>query len=319
MINNEVMKHLLKHTEIEQKQLNSGKFVNDFLPKKTNEPVLNKKLLKKSSLRLSKHNRFAAYPRHKHDFIEINYMVNGSCQEIVNDTQVTLNQGDLLVMASGCEHEIAPLGENDILVNLLFTDTSLSLNFLQDIRLAKSRSYKFFMDIALDKSDTSHYWMMFKNNTDIIQTVDEIINECVLNRQLHEAIITSYLNVLIAKIVRQYPELSTQPTGKHEELISNILHTIREDYNKVSLDELATKFSYSRNYISNLIKKETGKTFMQLRTEYRLNHAREMIISSNLPIDEISDHVGCYNHNTFFRKYKQRFNCMPKDTRQAGK
>ncbi|WP_148665335.1 MULTISPECIES: cupin domain-containing protein [Lactobacillus] len=79
---------------------------------------------------VNKHNRFAPYPLHSHEFVEINYMLQGQCDEIVDSVPVTLKQGDTLMMDIGARHQIAALGKDDLLINVIFTNKNLSFKLL---------------------------------------------------------------------------------------------------------------------------------------------------------------------------------------------
>lgn len=46
---------------------------------------------------LRPHTRFAAFPRHRHNYVEMMYMVAGETRHLINDReQVTLHAGELL-------------------------------------------------------------------------------------------------------------------------------------------------------------------------------------------------------------------------------
>lgn len=78
---------------------------------------------------LRKHTRFAAFPRHGHNYVEILYMVQGETTHILDDAQtVTLRAGELLLLGQNAFHAIDRAGAGDIAVNLIvlpqFFDTA---------------------------------------------------------------------------------------------------------------------------------------------------------------------------------------------------
>lgn len=87
MIKKAVLKKLFELSPIEQKQIKEHQFVNDLSPyvwsKDNKNRMINRKLLSHHSIYLSKHNRFTSYPLHSHQFVEINYMLQGECNEMV--------------------------------------------------------------------------------------------------------------------------------------------------------------------------------------------------------------------------------------------
>lgn len=155
-----VLSRLKQHELIEVKQLKTGKHVED-LPKEaiykknesTNIKVLNNYFFRNRDIYISKHDRFAAYPKHSHQFLKMNYMLNGTCDQIVD-------------------------GKNDILINLLFRDQSISINFLDDMRRSNSVLYDFLLNRVSGESNTVRY-IIFRNNidNDIRYTMEDIITE----------------------------------------------------------------------------------------------------------------------------------------------
>lgn len=129
-----IIDYLTKETDIETKQKKTGKHIPDYdsryagLPRLTNDLFLANR-----SIYISKHNRYAPYPKHTHQFLELNYVLQGQCQQIINDTPYTFYEGDILLMDAGSAHAIEALGEDDLLINIVFKDTQISLKNLEEL------------------------------------------------------------------------------------------------------------------------------------------------------------------------------------------
>lgn len=66
------------------------------------------------------HTRFAHFPRHRHNYVEMVYMCSGSTTHIINDMdKIVLNEGDLLFLNQNVTQEIEAAGETDIAVNFI--------------------------------------------------------------------------------------------------------------------------------------------------------------------------------------------------------
>lgn len=211
-MNPRVMHRLKQHELVEEKQLKEGCHIID-IPQKaiikdnsnSKSKILNNYFFRNRDIYISKHYRFAPYPEHSHKFLEINYMLSGSCDQIVNDNPVHLNQGDLLLIDVGCTHSIGKLDENDILINLLFRDQTISINFLDEMRRSNSVLYDFLLNQASGLKNSLKY-LIFRNNldNDIRFTMEDIITEYYSKREFSNAIIKSYLEILLTKLVRHY-------------------------------------------------------------------------------------------------------------------
>lgn len=132
MIKQAVLDKLSALTEIEKEKQETSQFGNDLshytLIKTVDKRVVNKRLLSHHSIYLSKHNRFAPYPLHSHQFVEINYMLKGECDELVEGEPIHLKEGNVLMMDIGCHHSISTLHQNDLMINLIFNNKIFPLN-----------------------------------------------------------------------------------------------------------------------------------------------------------------------------------------------
>ena len=133
-MNAEHLSHLRKSTEEEREILQQHGDIRRELYTSRQEFVIdNKKLLERGHLiEIRPHTRFAHFPKHRHNYVEMIYMCCGNTTHIINDQHtITLNEGDLLFLNQNATQEILPAGENDIAVNFIilpeFFDRSLTM------------------------------------------------------------------------------------------------------------------------------------------------------------------------------------------------
>ncbi|MBA1434050.1 AraC family transcriptional regulator [Bombilactobacillus bombi] len=309
---------LLNHKNaIEKKQLQTHEFINDMPAAAWDEqqkiPILKKDyFLGKQAVYISKHNRFAPYPLHGQRFLEINYMFSGSCQQIVDGKPIQLNAGDILLMNVGAQHSISALNENDILINVLFTNKNITFKLLHDIHKSNSLSYKFLADISLGQPLSQNYILFNKDdNSDIKTTMEQMIEEYFFKKSYSNSVVESYLNILLIKIIRHHPMPTKNLSNDKQKLMFNILEDITQNYQTITLSQLALKYGYNKNYLSNLITKMTGQNFTNLRTQQRIIRANELLTSTTLPINSIMETVGITNKSFFYKKYKEYFKKNP--------
>lgn len=75
---------------------------------------------------------------------------------------------------------------------------------------------------------------------------------------------------------------------------------------EISLVSISSDISVSPNYLSALIKKSTGSTFIDLLTTKRIETAKELLLNSGLKIREITERCGYSDQHYFsycFKKY----------------
>lgn len=309
--------------ELEKKQSFDHKFVND-IPNKaidkeskfaTIPSLSNNYFFKYHSVYISKHNRFAPYPKHSHKFLELNYMLSGSCHQTVNNENITLNEGDILMMNAGCSHSISTLGQKDILINLLFRDQNITFGLLNDIHRNNSLTYNFLTNISLGQKTKSNY-IIFPENRDIRKTMDSIIEEYFLEEPFSDSIIESYFDILISKILRHHPMPTVRIRNEQQQLVFKCLKQIDKHYKTITLEDMARTFGYNKEYLGNLIRRYTNSNFSELKTKQRLIQANNLVMSSTLPINKIIDEVGIKNKNFFYKKYYDFYGISPSKRRK---
>lgn len=82
-----------------------------------------------------------------------------------------------------------------------------------------------------------------------------------------------------------------------------------------SIALLADKCHVSIAYMSYLIKKELNQSFSEYLWALRLEKAKELLSTTDMPIDEISVAVGYLNSSSFRRKFKQETGLTPSQFR----
>ena len=91
-----------------------------------------------------------------------------------------------------------------------------------------------------------------------------------------------------------------------------ILKYIEENYPKdISLRIISEEFHLNANYISQLIKSETGLTYTQYLTELRIGKAKDLLKSDSMSLAEISEAVGFNDYFYFIKKFKKAVGVTP--------
>ena len=75
--------------------------------------------MKNNSIIIRKHPRFSFFPKHKHNFVELNYVLKGKMKQVVNGEEITIHQGEIAFLNQYVEHEIFEANEEDIIINFI--------------------------------------------------------------------------------------------------------------------------------------------------------------------------------------------------------
>ncbi len=129
----ELLDQLRKITEEERKILDGEAEVDrDLYTSGRDFTVDSRKMLKEGRLiAVRTHTRFVYFPAHRHNFVEVLYVCEGSLTNIIDGKKVIVNKGELLFLNQFTKHEILKAGQNDIAINFMvlpeFFDVAYSM------------------------------------------------------------------------------------------------------------------------------------------------------------------------------------------------
>ena len=166
------------------------------------------------------------------------------------------------------------------------------------------------------QSDTCFFWVHFPARPDDIHLpkhfkVTAPSNIIMLFRQLihysnsKEYPITAVnliLRLLLLEINVQYIQNGNR---KQLSMINEVCEWIRINTHKgITASDVAEYFHYNKDYLSRLLKKSNLPGLQQLIIQEKLNRARYLLLSTDLPIKDIASKVGYENYIDFLKFYK---------------
>lgn len=121
----------------------------------------------------------------------------------------------------------------------------------------------------------------------------------------------SWLKTFLAKI----DEIREKSSGKSELVLLAVRYIKNHCLESLRLETVAEELAVSPNYLSTIIKKETGITFQQHMIQEKLNIARKLLDDTRMTIDEISIAVGYENYISFYNAFRKNVHMTPSEYR----
>ncbi len=313
-----LLNKLKEITEEEYALLNGDESVKQELYTASKEFVIDsKKLLEKGQyIQFRPHTRFAHFPNHRHNYVEMLYMCSGSTTHIINDnTTLVLNEGDILFMNQNVYHEILPAGEDDIAVNFIilpaFFDKPLAMieenNILRDFLIST---------ISEGSSANTYLHFQAKNILPINNLIENMI-WTILNKTPHiNSTIQTTMGLLFMNLSHYADTLKKDDPNQYDQnIVFSVLQYIETHYKNGSLEEIASDLGLPTYAISRTLKKHTGSNFKELLQTRKLQQAVYYLKQTNLSIDDIMENIGYNNSSYFYNIFKKKYACSPKDFR----
>ena len=99
------------------------------------------------------------------------------------------------------------------------------------------------------------------------------------------------------------------------DLETEIKKYINENFDKVTMTDLAKHFNFSVIYFGKIFKKTFNETFTSYVVKVRMQKAYDLIVETNLPIKDIIEKVGYSDKKNFYKQFKIFANTTPKQLR----
>lgn len=257
-----------------------------------------------------------------HDYYEITFLYSGKSTYYINNKEIKLYPGDIILIQKGVVRASDYSDYEDILINIVFKEELVNLNFLNDFS-GNNFIYEFFSNSFFKKGNDDGFIVIRNHNNRLL----ELALECICTLYYSERkfnytqLMSDYFHVLFQQLITAINDNGTfaSQKEKNDYIVYQILNYVSANYQNGSLKAMAKELGYNYNYMSNLIKQRLGKSFSQIKQEYQLSIAYRLLKSSDLPICEICQQCGFLNRNYFYRKFEQRFQLSPKQLRMKEK
>ncbi len=153
-----------------------------------------------------------------------------------------------------------------------------------------------------------------------------IISSCEINE--FNDLYKHYLE-LIKDNLLVLPNLSTgaeafNAKGSQNHYKKDIINVVkdiieREYSNQLTLRQIAQELHFTPNYLGRLFKSSTGESFNSYLLNIRIKHATDMLIFTDLSIQNISEKCGFENITYFYTRFKQVNEVTPYEYRKNEK
>ena len=310
----ELLEQLRKITEEEQRILDGEVQVDkDLYTSGRDFTVDSSKMLEEGKLiAVRTHTRFVYFPSHRHNYVEVLYVCEGSLTNIIDGKQVVVRKGELLFLNQFTRHEILPAGENDIAINFMilpeFFDVAYSMAGNNNV-LAN------FLVNVLRRDEERGEYLYFKVSEvlQIQNLLENMIYSLVTGNGEDNRINQTTMGLIFLYLLDSVQYVEMRVPNQYENMISmSTLNYIEQQYRTATLTELCETLHLPMHVLSKMIKKTTGFNFKELLQRKRLNKAVELMCETDLSISDIIAAVGYENNSYFHRVFKERFHTTPR-------
>lgn len=268
-------------------------------------------------LSIVRNSRFNPVPEHVHDYVEISYVYRGRAPQIVNGAPLTLAQNEVLLLDAACPHAVGELGEHDIMLSVIISRPMLSRSLEQSLSPTSAVS-RFLLNALNDETDhRGHVHFHTGGSRRVRRYMQEMLCERLDPTPASPQIVSRLFELLLVELMQSYEAtlLQADVPALPSAQVAAAMGFIERNACDCTLDDLARHLHLSLNYASALLKRRTGRTFMQLVQESRLARAAALL-DAGATAEAAAREAGYANMSFFYKKFVERYGCTPAAYRQ---
>lgn len=188
-----------------------------------------------------------------------------------------------------------------------------ALEYIEDIfknkDLAPEEIYDLAIKILLLIDKLSEDFRLTKNYKD--ETLSSIIVS------VYDASTIDKIKEIIVDQILELSKIMNENVVKYTPIVQQVVSYIDERYfEEVSLKTLSQKYNINSSYLGQIFTKEVGYSFSEYLNKIKNMKAKELILNTNMRINDIAKEVGYYETSYFYRKFKEFYGVSPATLRE---
>lgn len=261
---------------------------------------------------------------HKHEFFEVIYFLSEGCTHQFEDKEKPVRPGTLIFVPPYFVHQVK-IPKNARTFILYFDahfPKPLELSEVTNVDLISIKKHPEFAPFIFQKS--LDFFVEGSDREMVTDLFELMARESRQQRLGTLDMQRSALRFFLLLMVRLYEEPIEKLIHENKQELSSseailkILKFMQTHLSeKITLEDVAREVFLTPNYVSHLIKRETGKTFSALILENRIERAKQLLQFTSKRLIEIAEEVGFPDEAYFSKRFKLATGKTPKKFRDA--
>lgn len=253
----------------------------------------------------------------RHNFWEFSYVYSGGIDMSLNGTDaIHLSENEFFIVSPGQFHSCRCSSEEGAhMLTIAFECSSEAMSYYKNykgyiapeeretIKKILFYSADVFSDGGLIHSGGINFIPINPN-----QTIGS--GQCMIN----------YFELLLIEHIRtveKYPVYNISKANRKQLIAINIMRYIDTAYDQnIDLTKLSKVFHFSPSYLMNLFKACTGKCIGEYITSVKTQHAKDMLINTDLSLGDISECLGQSSAQYFSYFFRKQTGLSPSEYRK---
>lgn len=160
------------------------------------------------------------------------------------------------------------------------------------------------------------YITYFLNDSGVVENYYDH-SRVEFTKEVYNAQSVEQCEEILRKIARFFSEREQEPERTLSPLVRKVITDVDTDLKEpLTLQYFSEKLGVNGSYLSNLFRRETGKTITQYVTDQRLKHAENLLRYTNKPVRSVAVDVGIGDAQYFSRLFRKKTGMKPTEYRR---
>jgi len=253
------------------------------------------------NISISKREGFPGSTLHGHDFYELDIILTGTVNSVINGEERVMRVGDVAFMTPADFHEYAYDAPFD-LYNIQFTDEAVSEEISAEILKIQNRMF------SLSEKDAGK-----------IFTIVDLMREIDFKSEKSTGILSRMLECILLVLMQNARSDDGSEREKSGVVLRALSYVNLHFKENPTLREISAIAMLNERYFCSKFKEYTGKTYKEYLKEMKLRYARRLLLATELSVIDISEQSGYSTQSHFNREFKDFFGISPLKMRKDKK
>jgi AraC-like DNA-binding protein len=239
---------------------------------------------------------------HKHNSVEIMYVISGKCVVNTVDEQHLMRKGDFILIDANVPHNlVVDKGGPCRMLNIefIFVDKTGMFPSIKDLAQGNAALMKLL--------DHINPYLLLRDPNEVYYTLKSLVFELDKGSLDNEWMIQLLLAQLLIRVADLAVEREDPESHQIDLYVKDAIAYIHHHYDyPIQVKDIAASVNLHPGYFHRIFKSNTGKTVVEYLTSLRIEKAKMLLAHTDIPVIDISDSIGINSREYFsaiFRKH----------------
>lgn len=219
------------------------------------------------------------YPEETHDFYELAYIDSGKIDCHTNENVITLSQGELFLIPPQTRHFYSAAKNSAASIFIICFSSNSDILTVLESKLSPDKTAKMIIADILNESKKA-FSFPFKGR------LEPIDSPAFGAQQLVENNIEKLLIYLVRGVIEQSDDIKFVMNSLEfkNNLVNDIISLLKANiHSRITLDSISQQTFYSKTFLNNIFKKNTGSSIMKYYMRLKIQRAKELLRENASP------------------------------------